>query len=282
MVYIGTVSDFAYNPRIRPQKNKQFPLQTFSQIDCFKNPPIVFCYSHRIAELARWIHLFQHDFVLITHNSDHNITEEVLQSIQPLVDSPRLLHWFAQNLCCHHEKLSLLPIGIANSQWPHGDGHLFATLLPPPPAVPEKTKKTYFHFQTHTNLRLRNACYHALQDRIPFLPAVSPKDNLQRLSEYEFCICPEGNGADTHRLWECLYVKTIPIVLDGPFTRVLQRHGIPLVVLASWEEYDESLLTYDSDGLAQWDPTWLSLCRFREKIQGRISSQDNASLVFLE
>ena len=32
-----------------------------------------------------------------------------------------------------------------------------------------------------------------------------------------FCACPKGNGVDTYRFWEALYLGTIPIVDYGKF-----------------------------------------------------------------
>jgi hypothetical protein len=36
--------------------------------------------------------------------------------------------------------------------------------------------------------------------------------HYSRLSEYKFWICPRGNGLDTHRAWEALYVGAVPII----------------------------------------------------------------------
>ncbi len=36
--------------------------------------------------------------------------------------------------------------------------------------------------------------------------------HYSRLSEYKFWICPRGNGLDTHRAWEALYVGAVPVI----------------------------------------------------------------------
>ena len=69
-------------------------------------------------------------------------------------------------------------------------------------------------------------------------------ENLKRLKDYEFCICPEGNGVDTHRLWEAIYLKTIPIVVKSEFTNILIKNNIPVVVLENWSELDVEKLQY--------------------------------------
>jgi hypothetical protein len=83
-----------------------------------------------------------------------------------------------------------------------------------------------------------------LKNKVPWLTNVSPFENLIRLRQHAFCICPEGHGVDTHRLWEALYVKTVPIVIDSEFTRILQKHKVPLVVLDKWGDLDVSKLRY--------------------------------------
>jgi hypothetical protein len=71
---------------------------------------------------------------------------------------------------------------------------------------------------------------------------IIPYDNLLRLNDYEFCICPEGNGVDTHRLWECLYLKVVPIVVNSQFTKLLIKYNIPMVIIEKWDDFDDTLL----------------------------------------
>jgi hypothetical protein len=88
-------------------------------------------------------------------------------------------------------------------------------------------------------------CFNRLKHKLEWLDEVPPRENIQRLSEYEFCICPEGNGVDTHRLWEALYVKCIPIVIKSKHIDILQKQlDIPLVILDSWDDFDISKLDY--------------------------------------
>jgi hypothetical protein len=92
-------------------------------------------------------------------------------------------------------------------------------------------------------------CFNRLKNKLEWLDEVPPRENIQRLSEHEFCICPEGNGVDTHRLWEALYVKTIPIVIKSDFTDILLENSVPIVVLDDWSQLDESNLDYSNYNL---------------------------------
>jgi len=239
-IYIGDQSDFYANPVIANQPEKHCPLSSIQYP--FYNPPRVFCYSHRILEFAEKIPYFMNDFTLVTHNSDGEIYE--CDEINDILNYSKLLKWYAQNTRMNHAKLVFTPIGIANSQWPHGNLDNFR-----PENLKPKTKGIYFNFNVYTNLTKRMYCFNRLKHKLEWLDEVPPHENIQRLSEYEFCICPEGNGVDTHRLWEALYVKTIPIVIKSDFTDVLLENNVPIVVLDDWSQLDECTLDYSKYNL---------------------------------
>ena len=228
-IFLGHPNDFRFNPYISNQPHKHVSLD----LKPFSNPLRVFCYTHNIDELSKKLECFQNEFILVSHNSDRCIVPS--DTIFRILNHPKLIRWYSQNVCFEHDKLNMIPIGIANRQWPHGNISFQPT---------GKNKKVYFHFNLNTNHSKRNHCYEALKDKLLWLPVVSPQENINRLQEYEFCICPEGNGVDTHRLWEALYSKTIPIVIDSDFTRILQKNKVPLVVLKQWSDLDISSLVY--------------------------------------
>lgn len=60
-------------------------------------------------------------------------------------------------------------------------------------------------------------------------------DYIKHLSRFYYCICPEGNGIDSHRIWECYYTNTIPIMLKNTFTELLAEK-INCVLLNDWNE----------------------------------------------
>jgi hypothetical protein len=239
-VYFGFKEDFDFNPVIKQQVDKQFNLNNFNVE--LNNPYFIFCYSHRIKELSSKIHLFKNKFALITHNSDGEIKNE--SEIINILNCPNLDKWYAQNICFENPKLYFLPIGIANSQWEHGNINIFNNKVIKFNSC-NKTKNIYFNFNIDTNKSKRSICFNSLKYKLTWLDNISPSDNIIRLSQYKFCICPEGNGVDTHRLWESLYLKTVPIVIKSDFTNILQKNNVPLVILNSWDELDEKKINYN-------------------------------------
>ena len=137
----------------------------------------------------------------------------------------------------------MIPIGFANSMWAHGELSLFDSdafiNLPT-----NKKKKIYFNFVVNTNVNKRKQCYDVVSKKVEWLSFLTPNKNLLRMKDYEFCICPEGNGVDCHRIWEALYLKCVPIVINSPFTETLKRYNIPLVILDTWKDLDIDDLQY--------------------------------------
>ncbi len=66
---------------------------------------------------------------------------------------------------------------------------------------------------------------------------------LKSLSTHKFCLCPRGNGIDTHRFWEAQYLDVIPIIIASDWTPSYSE--FPILILENWE----SLLDLDLEKL---------------------------------
>ena len=265
-VYIGESDDFNYNPLIASCPNKHKNIHEITSK--YDNPSIIFCYGHRIQLFAEKLRYLKNPFILLTHNSDQNILENT-NSVFIILNSHLLQKWYAQNVGFIHVKIEFLPIGMANNMWAHGNLNFFRNSPNITKLFAKKTKKTFMNFNISTNREKRQACYNILSNKIPFLPMIGPYENLKRLSEYEFCICPEGNGFDTHRFWEALYLQCIPIVITNPLIEVIrQTTNIPMVILPSWSDYNKSALDY-SDYVHLFNDNYfdeISVEAYRKKI----------------
>ena len=97
----------------------------------------------------------------------------------------------------------------------------------------EKTKDTYFYFNLNTH-HSRNNCYNKLKDKLEWNTSRSKEEYFIELAKHKYAICPRGNGIDTHRLWECLYLDVIPIVIKNDFPNI---DNLPIIILNDWDEY---------------------------------------------
>jgi hypothetical protein len=245
--WIGTPEDFAYNPaiNINIERHLSWPTQY--------NSKIVFGYTHHLEWLSRAVPRFERPFVLITHNSDMEVHDT--PHVQTILASPKLIRWYTSNLCFQHPKLRILPIGIANRQWQHGTDFMqFINQhhcgLPFDKSSISKTNDVYMCVRVETNRELRTPCVDAItQKGVACLPIVPPLENIMRMATYRFCVCPPGNGRDTHRLWEALVLGCVPIVVRDAFIDTLlhEHPALPIIVLNQWTDFNVDLLPpYDS------------------------------------
>jgi hypothetical protein len=257
-MYLGTADDFLYNPRIFEQMEKH---QILEDIDSdFDNPPILFLYAHLLKSFEQKIKFFANPFTLITHNSDYNLTNSD-PVVQKILESDNLVCWWGQNLCFIHPKMRFLPIGLANTMWDHGKIENFMGVST------DKTEDIYFNFNIHTNREKREHCYNVLKTQLPFLPMLPVDQNINRLAQYKWCICPEGNGVDTHRLWEAMYLGCIPIVLKSPFIDTLMHYTegeLPIYVIDTWS--DLTNLNFPNFVRNKFMNKWLKLTFFKNQI----------------
>jgi hypothetical protein len=258
-MYLGTASDFLYNPVIFEQMEKH---QILDDIDGpFDNPPTLFLYAHLLEPFSKKLQHFMNPFTLITHNSDFNLLESD-PLVQKILDSEKLVCWWGQNLCFIHPKMRILPIGLANTMWDHGKIENYIGVST------NKSEDIYFNFNIYTNREKREVCYNVLKTQLPFLPMLPVAQNVNRLAKYKWCICPEGNGVDTHRLWEAMYLRCVPIVLRSPFIDALMHYTegeLPIYVVDTWSNLN--FPNFEPFFKDNFDSKWLKLTFLKSQIR---------------
>jgi len=216
----------------------------------------IFVYTHLMQSFVdRVLPRLDHRFVLITHNSDHGVGTQFL----PLLEDPRLIHWFAQNALIRHPKLTPLPIGVANAQWPHGNLATLAAATSRSRGAPRDV--LYLNFDVRTNPGVRVPLMQRLE-RLPLAWRAPPRpfaEYLENMAECRWVISPPGNGVDCHRTWEALYLGTIPIVARTPSGGALHDR-LPVIQLEDLSALDRVLLEEAQAALAVAE-TWLEPLR---------------------
>jgi hypothetical protein len=226
-LYLGHPGDFEFNPRIFKQTEKCMNLDSIPSN--WNNPRTLFVYGCRLFDFLTIIDRLENEFILVSHNSDENITDKY----RPLLEHPKLLFWHAQNVMFDHPKLGCIPIGIANSIFLHGnlDGLNRAMNVKPP-----KSRDIYFSFDFNTNRLERVGCTYAISEKgLLFGPHLEFSKYLNHLATYKYAISPPGNGVDCHRIWECLYLGVIPILKRSVFTEKLAKK-FHCVLLDNWSD----------------------------------------------
>jgi hypothetical protein len=243
------------------------------------NRPVrVFVYTHILNILLPIFEkLSDINFILYTHNSDHpfNLGIEIVPK--------NIIKVYAQNLNCKESDsdsnsdndndndkdkdkdndndntfMNILPIGQANSMWPHGSILDLYTIM----------KNTYFFKKTkniYVNINISTYPY-----RKVILDAIKNNDNkennkenwtlsgqkdyrsyLCELSTHRFCLCIRGNGIDTHRFWESLYLGVIPVIINNKetdmdnFVSHLKKLKLPFVEISEISNYSQNYFNND-------------------------------------
>jgi len=256
-IYIGEQEDFDWNPVIKAQPQKCMRLQNIPTQN-WNNPPVIFCHSTRVSVFATKLESLQNPATIVFGNSDKNMSYELYK---PYLHNDKVIHIFCQNLLFSHQKATLLPIGIANNQWAHGNKNLLVS------TPINKTKHILASFSTHTNPGARNLCESAIRSKsISNHHFSSQIAYVRALAEHKYVVCPEGNGVDTHRFWEALLMHAVPIVLKSPFIDNVKSLNIPIITLNSWSEFNpDSMPPYEE---FVFNSTPFSLETYKNLIKG--------------
>ncbi len=231
------------------------------QIETLRLFPSIFVFGHNLPSFIETVApRLRNKYVLITGNSDENIDERYLRFLD---NSPLLTAWFAQNVVINHEKLFIIPIGIANPKWAHGRPDLVAAAtctssigaapVAAPPDDISRDKLCYAYFSKDTNEAARGPVVAKAREVCGWTPHMSYPEYITTLGTYKFAFCPNGNGVDTHRLWEALYQGTICIIVNNPPTakdqrqtifnkRLVKELNVPVVIVDDWSKVSRDLL----------------------------------------
>lgn len=172
---------------------------------------------------------------LIFHNSDLSFDEKHAKYF-----TNKNFTVFSQNLKTDYTKFKNiypLPIGLENrSYFMNGKLKNFNIVLNKSQRI-EKNKLVLCGFNPNTNNDRKIILELTSQnENITFLRYSSNIEYLTKISEHKFNLCPEGNGADTHRFWETLLMGAIPIVKRSNLILNFEKFGIPMLILDDWKE----------------------------------------------
>jgi hypothetical protein len=227
-VVIGNNSSLSFNPNNNIYSKELKSINGLYNINKYNT---IFVFTHDLEDFYNKFENDLDDKIIISHNSDH-----------PINYIKNVKFHLGQNCCITYKKLLALPIGIENSQW--FDHTIFHSVRK---NNFKKTKNIYFYFSLSTHPS-RHECYNKLKDKIEWNTKRSKHDYFIELAQHKYAICPRGNGLDTHRIWECLYLNVIPIVVKSDFPNVF---NLPIVVLDSWDDIDKintySFINQNSD-----------------------------------
>jgi hypothetical protein len=208
--------------------------------EIFRSNSILYCKTDFLPDMFDFIKLSGRKYILISHMSDIPIDEKKYQS------KPNCIKiWYAQNAIYDNDNLISIPIGLGN----HEGGSKSSTTDHKWLSENIERLKLIPKSGVYCNWAITNSSRSDILKKIK-VPyhweyGISFKEYCENMSHYQFVICPFGNGVDTHRFWEALYMGCIPITLKH---HIYRDFNLPAIQVLTWEEVIPELLLQPIQG----------------------------------
>jgi hypothetical protein len=237
-----------------------------------KNNAIICCHTDRLEMLFNELKLSNRKYILITDGSDHPINFDRFKNKPNCIKK-----WFAENAIYDHPDLIPIPLGlypeysdvfINSNKWfcgnietlrnnPKDINLLYCNWFNASGGYPLKHRITVFEKLRKNNLnyvwdRPKSIAENSLETE-----KLSFETYCDHASRHKFIVCPAGNGVETIRTMEALYMGCFPIVLrnnvykeweDTPIIQVNDYIDVTYDLLHSYlnkeYNYEKLYMTY--------------------------------------
>ena len=181
--------------------------------------------------------------VIITGHSDYPITDNLVEYFNPKI-------WYTVNKQTNKYNVLSLPLGITNNTNESMIHQIYGDLDCMIKVMNEKIDKckslVYMNFNINTYQQERQYVYNLFynKDWVTVGNIINTLEGrtvfLRDIKSHSFVLCPRGNGVDTHRLWETLYMGSIPILKrDIAFK---EFEDLPICFINDWNDVNEEFL----------------------------------------
>jgi hypothetical protein len=170
----------------------------------------------------------------------------------------------------NHKKIESIPIGLENSKWFIEEKKVYNIKKISNLDLNFKNL-LYINFNINTNLKQRIEPINIFADKSWATIKLGKNgdsfiDYITDIKSHKFVLCPEGNGTDTHRTWETLYLGSIPIEkrnINNSFYT-----DLPICFVDSWSDITEDFLNSEFERIknSKWNLEKLKFSYWREKI----------------
>lgn len=212
--------------------------------------------------------------VWVTGHSDHGVTAA-------MADAAPCPVWFCVNKTEMHPKLIGLPCGLTNHTAESANHQVYGDLNQMAEIVKEEVAIQNRVLLNFTPTHPERAHVRALLESKPWVTVQASESTregraafLRGIRAHEFVLCPRGNGEDTHRLWETLYMGRIPIVRRTAAAE--DWDGLPIAWIENWKEVTLERLDAWQKDFEKWNPRpdcKLRLSTWTRRIQEAASPQ---------
>ena len=236
---------------------------------------VIFCHSSFINELFYLLKKVKtlRNIKLVTSQSDVSITKKLFSKKPNCISE-----WYSINIDYKHPNLIPIPLGIANDYSPKNLRYI--DFLHFKQRSTELVDKIYCNFNPTTNNKERLGIYKLFEEDPLFKfekATLSINAYINKLSEFKFVLAPCGNGFDTHRLWEALYVGAIPIIREHETYSHLDKRNV--LIVEEYSKINQDLLTKFIEKYNPIDQKLLKVSWWIELINKNKITSDDISII---
>ena len=185
--------------------------------------------------------------MIISGHSDYPITDSLFDLYQPK-------KWFGTNKQTSNPNVYALPLGITNDTNESNLHPIYGNLVCMENVMDETISNqnlVYMNMSISTYPMERQLVWDLFKDKkwvtIGLIEnSIEGRTRfLREIKSHSFVLCPRGNGMDTHRLWETLYMGSIPIVKKDVWNE--EFRDLPICFINDWSDVTIELLEYEQN-----------------------------------
>lgn len=245
-----------------------FPITNINNVrDRISVSKTIFVNGHNLHEMFKIAEDLLSEKIIFSGNSDQNFLNG------RYFENPSI-EFFCQNSAIDNlVNVKTLPIGIENlrigrsgfkyihkglSRFKH-----YERVLIPPMSPSNSSRKKVIELT-----KSRSDLFDVVTGLLP------TREYFRIVRDYKFIFACEGNGFDTHRLWEILYQNSFPVVLRTKWSKTLEWLELPIFYVDSVLDVTPDLLQdfleknqhFSAEKSKQlWIPYWKELIKSRTK-----------------
>lgn len=187
----------------------------------------IFIKTDLIPQSLDFLKRIPNKYHLLTGASDICITKN-RQLVSQIFNQTNIASWVGNNLEEIHPSMLSIPIGFTRTGYEED----WSSLLNFEKKIPKEIDVllTWMGDTSIQRNMVKELVSKTSSSRI-FIQESKLRymDYVELLKKSQYVICPEGNGIDTHRIYETIYADAVPIVLNSPLWRMHRDLGCLIV-----------------------------------------------------
>jgi hypothetical protein len=244
---------WTYSPKEKAPRDDYDNLPNTLDVTKLKDGDVIYTHMMYAQKLLAILEYFSKTYVLVTHSCDCSVEDYGIRrpngkgetkELHEFVIPDNLIIWHSKNVNTINPRIVSIPIGIENARW-HEKVNKPLLMENQLRRLRGVRNLAYMNHSIKTNPLERKVLYDLFNDKKWVTKRHGSNGEkferyIHQMYNHKFIFSPEGNGIDTIRTWEALYMGTIPIEKRNLNNRFYT--DLPICFVDSWEQVTEEFL----------------------------------------